>query len=485
MIKHIFYLIAVVVGLIFARTVAYSQATLDERLQQHVYTLASDSLMGRKAGSEHARKAADYIAAQWKEIGVTPLTGESYFIPVKIYYCNLAAIIEGNDPIMKNEYIVVGAHYDHLGAKTSMRGDTVIYNGADDNASGVATVIELARNLKAIQSTLRRSVIVIAFDAEEIGLFGSNDFSSNPPFPVEKIRLMFSVDMVGWHKTSGYVEDTGAGTIKEGERLLLDNSLIPDGLHVKTKKFEKSMFTGTDTHGFANKGIPTFAVTTGLKSPYHKPGDMAHLIDYEGMALITEHLTHVVQAVSKDDSFQASGKIASKHQTAKKVVFGISVNSGSNYHYYKGGEMNGKPANAAGIGLNGQVNMKFFAIRPEVYYDYVSARHPDGKITTQSITVPLNLLLQTPPSSMSGAAIFAGPYYCYRLDGKQGGAQLDFENMFHREEIGLNMGFEMRVVKIRVGYTFRNALTNFSQTKNADGAHIRNRASYFTLSYTF
>jgi len=486
MFKKISYLY---VGLFIILTnnipVTYSQTTLEAMLKQHVYTLAADSLMGREAGSMFAKKAAGYIAAQWKEIGITPLVGDSYFQPfMQNQYHNLAGIIEGNDPILKYEYIIVGAHYDHLGIKTK-NGDEVIYNGADDNASGVAAVIELGRQLMSLQPTLRRSVILIAFDAEELGLHGSNEFANNPPFPVNHIKLMMSIDMVGWYKTSGYVKYEGLGTIKNGEKFLIEVSAIPDGLHVKTQNFEKSIFTGTDTDGFAKKGIPTLSVTTGLKSPYHKPEDMAHLIDYEGMALITEHLTNVVQAFSQDESFQASGKIASKHKIDKKFVFGFSANIGSNHHFYTEGALDGKTAFSSAIGISGQLNMKFFAIRPEVYYDFVNAQHPMGKITTHGVAVPLNLMFQTPPSAITGVAAFVGPYYSYKFAGRQDGAQIDFDNLFNRDEFGLNMGIEYWLANFRIGFTHRSALSNFSQTKNADNAHIRNRASFATLRFSF
>ena len=465
--------------------VANAQETLEERLKKHVYTLAADSLGGRKAGSEFAKKAAAYIIAQWEEIGLTPLEGDSYIKPFQFHqYHNLEAVIEGNDPLLKDEYIIIGAHYDHLGGKVS-EGDTIIYNGADDNASGVATVIELSRRLKEIQPALRRSIILMAFDAEELGLFGSNYFADNPPFPLEKIKLMMSVDMVGWYKTSGYVKYSGAGTIINGKQLITGNA--PAGLHVKVQDFERSLFTATDTRGFAEKGVPTFSVTTGLKSPYHKPADMAHLIDYEGMALITEHLTNVVQAIAQDDSFHASGKVASIHKSStKKLSFGISANMGSNYHYYTAGAVDGKESTAFGIGVNGRWDIiKFVAIRPEVYYDYITARHPQGKIKTHSITVPLNLMLQTPPSSSAGAAFFAGPYYSHKFKGKQGKDPLDFDNTFFKNEAGINYGLEIRVTNFRLGLTYREGFTNFTQTKNADGAHIRNKATYATIGYIF
>jgi len=477
-------------------TGVYSQSTLEVKLRQHVYTLAADSLMGRKAGSVFSKKAADYIAAQWEEIGLTPLEGDSYFRPFWPNYQNLAAIIEGSDPALKDQYIIVGAHYDHLGNKVNNNGDTVIYNGADDNASGVATLIELGRLLKSSQSMLRKSVVLIAFDAEESGLFGSGEFADNPPFPIDNIELMISVDMVGWYKASGYVKYSGSGTINNGKQWLLEKPLIPDGLHVIVQNFEKSIFTATDTRSFAEKDIPTLSVTTGAKSPYHKPADMAHLIDFHGMTMITEHLANVIQTIAQDDSFEASGKIASKHKNNQKFTFGISANMGSNYHYYTKGALNGKPASAYNIGINGQLNMNYFAIRPEIYYDYIKANHPEGKITTHGITVPLNLVLQTPPSSSGGLAVFIGPYFSYKLKGKYDKAPNDFDIMKHhvpldfdytcrREEFGFNYGAEVSLVKLRLGVTHRSALTNFSRMKHLDDAHLRNRATYVSLSYLF
>ena len=464
----------------------YSQSPLEDRLKQHVYILASDSLMGRKAGSEYAKKAASYIASQWEEIGIEPLRGNSYFVPfMQSQYINIVGIIEGNDPFLKNEYIIIGAHYDHLGSRTRQKGDVVIYNGADDNASGVAAITELGRNLKAIQTDLRRSIILIAFDAEELGLHGSNEFAKNPPVPTENIKLMISVDMVGWYGKSGYVEYEGSKTIKNGNRLLLDPDLIPKGLNVKTQNFEKSIFTATDTDGFARKGIPTLAVTTGLKSPYHKPTDEAHLIDYEGMALITEHLTNVIKSASQEDILKSSGKISSKHNSNKRFAFGIQANIGNNHHFYTAGALDGKPETSFGIGLIGQFNMNFFAIRPEVHYDYIGACFPKENIYTQSITVPVNLMLQTPNSGMMGAAAFIGPYYNYRFEGRQGKQQLDFKNDYNREEFGLSLGFEIRIANFSYLFTSRSAYTNFSKIKNEDGAHLRNRATYFSICYVF
>ena len=492
--KKFVFILNISLWLLIAAPIAHAQESLADRLKNHVYALADDSLQGRKAGSEFAQKAADYIAAQWEEMGITPLVGDSYFMPFRNnQYRNVAAVIKGSHPVLKDEYIVVGAHYDHIGTKTGKNGETVIYNGADDNASGTAAIIELGRLLKEIQPALSRSVILITFDAEELGLYGSNEFADNPPVPIENVKLMFSVDMVGWYKTSGYLMYSGYGTIRNGEKLIMDTH-IPEGLHLKTQKFERSVFTGTDTNGFAEKGVPTLYVTTGLKSPYHKPEDIAELIDYDGMALITGHLANLVQAVSTDENYQSSGKIASKHKPPSAFRIGISANIGSNYHHYTAGALDGKSAGAYGAGLAATINMGNFGIRPEAYYDFIQARHPDGKVSTHGITVPLNFLLQTSPSEMAGFAVFVGPYYSYKFDGKQNlnpnlavmyPDNYFFNNLYYRNEAGLNYGFEMRVSSIRIGVVRRQAFTNFTREKNNDGAHIRNRSVFVTLSFDF
>ncbi|MDR1898333.1 MAG: M20/M25/M40 family metallo-hydrolase, partial [Prevotellaceae bacterium] len=362
-------------------SVTEAQTTLKQRLEKHVYTLADDSLKGRHSGSTYGHKAAEYIVNQWKEIGIPPYQSDTYFQPFNNNCKNIIGILHGNDSTLKNEYIIIGAHYDHLGFKLN-NGDTIIYNGADDNASGVATLIELSRKLNEIRHSLQRSVILVAFDAEETGLNGSSHLADNPVVPLTNIKLMFSVDMVGWYKASGYVQYSGAGTIADSKNILLNSGLVPEGLHVVTQDFEKSLFTATDTQPFAQKGIPTLAVTTGLKSPYHKPEDDADLIDYDGMTLIVEHLANVVETVSKDRNYSASGKLASKHikRNPKKILVGLSANLGSNYHYYTAGAVNGKAADSYGIGLMSQINMGQWAIRPEVYYEYVQAKYPAGTI---------------------------------------------------------------------------------------------------------
>jgi hypothetical protein len=457
-----------------------AQGTLKERLEQHVYTLASDSMQGRKAGTNFSKMAADYIVEQWKLIGIEPYQENSFFQTFNCNYQNVVGVIPGNDSILKHEYIIVGAHYDHLGVK---KGE--IYNGADDNASGVAVLIELGREMKSMRSNLKRTVILVAFDAEEIGLIGSTYFSNNLNVPIEMIKLMISIDMVGWFKESGKVNYLGSGTIKNGEVLILNEKHIPNGLNVVARKFEQGIFTATDTRPFAIKGVPTLALTTGAKSPYHKPEDDAHLIDFNGMVLITEHLKNIVETVSQDADYESSGKVAKIHRPQSRFIFGVSACMGSNYHHYAKGAVNGKTAFSYGVGMMTQINFRYFAIRPELYYDRIRAKHPAGTIVTDNLTIPLSIVMQPTVNSFKFDVFFGG-YYAYRFAGKQDKNKIDFQNSFNRNEGGLTFGFGMFLGSpIRIGYTSRVALTNFSKSSSADNGRIRNRTNYFTITYIF
>jgi acetylornithine deacetylase/succinyl-diaminopimelate desuccinylase-like protein len=209
-------------------SLTYAENTLKERLEQHVWTLASDEMRGRRAGSESARKAAQCVIKQWEEIGIEPFFGDSYLQPFwNNRFQNVVGVIRGNDPVLKNEYIIVGAHYDGIGTRFGR-----IRNGADDNASGVAALIELGRELQQGQSKLKRSVILIAFDAEEIGLIGSTHFIANWKGSIEDIKLMISVDMVGWYEASGEMRYLGSGTIQNGNEIISNPQIAPTELNV-------------------------------------------------------------------------------------------------------------------------------------------------------------------------------------------------------------------------------------------------------------
>lgn len=329
-----------------AQTQDYSPRA--ERLKGHVYYLASDELRGRGSGSADAYKAAQYVAEQFAQIGLTPLFGQ-YLVPFEggsdyanssmgenlgsmvdqmmstaignRRFYNVAAVIEGSDPELKRQYIVLGAHYDHLGAPGG-----VIHNGADDNASGTACLIEVARQLMEHRDELKRSVVICAFDGEELGLYGSIALAKR--LADRDVRLMMSLDMVGWYRQSGYLKLEGTSTL-EGAHALLQELAREKELNVRCKGVETSFLTATDTEPFAKQGCPTLAVTTGLKSPYHKPEDDAELIDYEGLDRISDYISDFTLRLASQPQLESTGRRAFKHG-GKREPFEMGLALGLN-----------------------------------------------------------------------------------------------------------------------------------------------------------
>ena len=414
-----FILSAVLLALNLTSLQAQTDTTRLARLRDHVYYLAADSLRGRKAGSPDAAKAAEYIVHEYESAGVKPLFREGWYDTFThvaspgIEFKNVVGLIEGSDPALKAEAIVLGAHYDHLGIKKDQ-----IYNGADDNASGSAAVIEIARALAGAQP--RRSIIIAAFDAEELGLFGSNHLAQRLDTLGFTIKLMMSVDMVGWLKVGKALQLTGVATIKDGRKILATQA-GKTTINIDARNFERSVFTATDTEGFAKKGIPTLAVTTGLKSPYHKPEDDAELIDYEGLDQVTEYLSGLTEEMADRDYFNASGRLAPKHKAVSNYGMNFALVAGySRGHLaFPDAAFDGKERLAWNAGIEAQLSLGYFGIVTQVLYDRFNALYPDTNdlfgsshsFRQDEICVPLSLVIQTPRNATGSAYIGGGAYY--------------------------------------------------------------------------
>lgn len=297
-----------------------------ERMWQHAYTLSADSMQGRQTGTVYAAKAADYICRQLKGMGAPSYTDSTYYFP--IYYWNsegknVMALIPGSDPVLKDEYLIIGAHYDHIGTRSG-GGDT-IFNGADDNASGVTVLLEVTRTLLQHPEALKRSVLIAFFDAEESGLHGSTYLAEHCICPIGKVKLMMSVDMVGYLQTSHFLKYVGTGTVKNGDAFIRSLPWEAPYGKVEVKKFENSVFTATDTRHFAELGCPTLYVTTGLKSPYHKVNDEASGLDFMGMTYVADHLTALITKAASDENFASSGRVADIHTSTNRNLFAFSL----------------------------------------------------------------------------------------------------------------------------------------------------------------
>ena len=251
-----------------------------------VETLASDSLQGRDAGEEGGRKAADYIVSLLKQWGIKPSGKDGYLQPFTVDSCamnNILAVIPGKS----KEFVVVGAHYDHVGIGVAIDGDSC-YNGADDNASGVSAVLQIARAVKATGKKPERGIIFAFWDGEEMGLLGSHHFVENCSF-LSDVSAYMNFDMIGRgpvdnpkHLTYFYTASHPVfGDWLKEDMAVRHFSFVPD------YRAWENPTGGSDNAYFAKNGIPIVWYHTEGHPDYHLPSDTADKIDYEKMTDIT------------------------------------------------------------------------------------------------------------------------------------------------------------------------------------------------------
>ncbi|RPJ42150.1 MAG: M20/M25/M40 family metallo-hydrolase, partial [Candidatus Latescibacterota bacterium] len=278
---------------------------LAERLAAHVRLLASPGLGGREAGTEGERAAAEHIARAFLEIGLEPLGGADqpsragadfvrFFRGIAIFpdgdirECSKRSVPDPRIPSkaminvvgalgleLPGKALVIGAHYDHLGTK-----DGALHPGADDNASGVALLIETARAFAA-ENPQNGPVVFAAFSGEEAGLLGSRAYVCDPPLPLEKTAAMLNVDMVGrlgdaklLFGAQGYT-DSARAAIRSSLGALLPVAEMTSG------------YDAGDLASFAEARVPSVTLFTGAHVDYHRPGDTEDKIDYAGLARVT------------------------------------------------------------------------------------------------------------------------------------------------------------------------------------------------------
>ena len=211
---------------------------------------------------------------------------------------NIAGFLEGNDPQLKNEILVLGAHMDHLGmgGEGSLAPDTVaIHHGADDNASGTSGLLEAAQYLAHERTKLKRSVLFLSFSGEELGLLGSDFYVNHPLLPLDRTIAMINMDMIGRMKDSVLVIE-GMGTspqwepmVKKENRDSLDIRLKPDG------------YGPSDHSSFYSKNIPVIFFFTNLHSDYHRPSDTWEKINYVGETKVVNYVVRVAEDITNED----------------------------------------------------------------------------------------------------------------------------------------------------------------------------------------
>jgi hypothetical protein len=276
-----------------------------------IAVLAHDSLEGREAGRPGSAKAARWLAARFAAIGLTAPEGghlRPFTFPAAVRSyphalheaggardttANIVGWVPGRDPAFREEAVLVGAHYDHLGwggSGSLAPGRRAIHNGADDNASGVAGVLELAQRVLADPPA--RSVVFVLFGAEELGTLGSQHYVEEPDWPADRTVAMVNLDMVGRLRKTLTI--FGTGTSEAWPQIVAGlepgaawtTRTVPDG------------FGPSDHSAFYGAGVPVLMFFTGSHEHYHKPGDDLATIDAAGEVEVLERVEAVVRAAA-------------------------------------------------------------------------------------------------------------------------------------------------------------------------------------------
>ncbi|WP_299549089.1 M20/M25/M40 family metallo-hydrolase [Seonamhaeicola sp.] len=343
--------------------IACKSKPADVSIKDDVVFLSDDKLEGRQTGTNGEKAAANYIAQRFEDLGVEAKGTENYLQPFtfkpktnphqKVSY-NVKAgdstitglnVIGFIDNQVENT-IVIGAHYDHLGygAEGSLhRGARAIHNGADDNASGVAVLLDLAKKLK--ESNQNNNYLFITFSGEEMGLLGSNYFVKNPTIDTKKVNYMINMDMVGRLKADSTLAVYGVGTSPILKQTVTSNNS-------KFKLIQKESGIGPSDHtSFYNADIPVLHFFTGQHEDYHKPTDDFEKLNYEGMQTISNYIFEIITDLDDNGKLPFRKTKNESDDTPRfKVVLGVVPD-----YLYDGkgmridGISEGKPAQKAGL----------------------------------------------------------------------------------------------------------------------------------------
>ena len=271
-----------------------------EKLSKHVEVLADDTFEGREAGSRGGRAAGGYLAKEMAQCGLKPAGVDgSWYQPFYNNQQNILGSIPGADPQLKDQVVLVSAHYDHVGygsATNSFGPIGFIHNGADDNASGVATLLEVAQAFHALGAAPRRTILFVLWDGEEKGLLGSRHWLSEPTVNLKQVAISVNIDMVGRLRNKR-LEVSGSRT-SWGFRKLASEQLGDEDLLLD---FSWELKSNSDHWPFFERGIPILMLHTGLHEDYHRPSDDPEKLNREGMRQVARYLFRLTHALASAD----------------------------------------------------------------------------------------------------------------------------------------------------------------------------------------
>lgn len=346
-------------------------AQTPKSIQKHIDYLASDKLEGRGTGTEGGKTAAKYLEKQFKKLGLKPYGDKGTYLqefpakkglPPNVSYVQSANVVgfldNGSD-----KTIVIGAHYDHLGKGdqgSSLEANSVgnIHNGADDNASGTAGLIEIAKFYAKNKIKEKHNFLFVGFSGEELGLIGSKYYADNATIDLKSVNCMINMDMIG-----RYREDKGLTIGGWGTSSFWGKNIPQLAINQSVKYNVDSAGIGPSDHtSFYLKNLPVLFFFTGAHQEYHKPSDDANLINAEGEVKVLDLAKSIIEKIEeapKLDFIQvANNPHAGNARSSFKVTMGIIPD----YAYDKGGVRidgvtKGRPAEIAGIQA-GDVIMK-------------------------------------------------------------------------------------------------------------------------------
>ncbi len=372
-----------------------------EAVRQHITYLASDKLEGRSPGEKGGNLAAKYIANYFKQLKLKPAGSNGFYQPFtfgenlnphdtmqanKIQRTgkNVLALLDNG----AKQTIVVGAHYDHLGwgnhgSSLDANPGKKIHNGADDNASGVAGVLDIARYISQNAVRENYNYLFICFSAEESGLLGSKYFTNHPTLNISDLNFMLNMDMIGrLNDSTKSLLVYGIGTASELQTLVYT---LNNDFKIKT---DSSGIGPSDHTSFYLKNIPVLHFFTGQHSDYHKPTDDIEKINFAGEKIVLEFILSLLDTIDHMPRLQfRATKNAEQAKSSFKVTLGIMPD-----YAYEGqglridGVSEGKPAAKAGL-KQGDIIVKLGNYSIGDIQEYMKALNHFSKGVTTSIEV--------------------------------------------------------------------------------------------------
>ena len=461
------------------------ESTLVHSLKADVSILASDSFEGRGFGCASKSLALEYVNRQFALAGFGKLHKGTYLQRFMAFDflsategTNIIGLIEGSDPILRHEYIIIGAHYDHLGWKR-VDSTKVIYHGADDNASGVASLIQIGKILLSNKQNLKRSVLLIAFDGEEAGCFGSTDFVKRKIVDLLAIKAMFSLDMVGMYGKNKGVDFTGLFSLVGGKDLVKEMAVKSN---TNINKIKQVIESRTDTQPFAEVEIPAIHVTTGDLSPYHKPEDTSGLLDYEGMAKVVELMAGITTELSNKTELKANPYFVHdvRNKLKSRFMIGVNVGLGASNFDYKNTYFNGKSIFSYKAGLETHLKLtKFVSFQTSVTYEAIGSQTSFGMLRINTLSPALDILVTTPnKENKPFSFISLGGFYRYNFSTNAINS-FNFKDIYNEADSGIKISLGVHFYKTQFSFSSMYGLTPIN--KNRSNGDIFNKSNFFSI----